>query len=219
MVTFRSIPASVLFLLLGFLPLRGFAEDAPHGPTQARGAFPSHRFSLSPHLPERPQLAFHFGLIQPILFRGSNAAVDLRMGRLVLTYSHGQGLDYSASPTLGLTREERDADLSLHSPWTTGGGAGITLLDELYLLIDVKAHRYHARVADQQAAYTTVSVGAELGWRFFFWKGLFLQAMLRFWPNVWTSLPNDAVTLGPLRHQARDLGFFANASLGWAFEI
>lgn len=194
------------------------AEAPPHGPTAPSSSIPSHDFSRRAHAPETPQLAFHYGLIQPIFLRGFNAAVDLRMRRLVLSYSHGQGLDYSATPSLGLNDAEREAGLSLRSPWTTGGGIGLTLVDELYVMVDLKVHRYEASLAEDRVRYTTLSVGAELGYRLFLWKGLYLQSMLRYWPNVWTSL-EGAARLGSLRHAPKNLGFFANVSLGWAFQL
>jgi hypothetical protein len=194
-------------------------SEARHGPLAADDAFPSHAWSASPHDPARPQLAFHFGLLQPVLFQGMNAAIDLRVWRFVFSYSHGHALDYSATPELGLSNEDRAAGLSLSSPWTTGGGVGFTLVDELYVMLDVKAHRYEARTLDARIDYTTVSVGAELGYRLFAWKGLFVQPMLRFWPNVWTSLEHDRAQLGDHRHEAKNLGFFANLSIGWASSL
>lgn len=195
------------------------AQELEHGPTAPDSAFPSHQFQLAPRYPERVQLAFHYGLIQPMLFGGFNAAVDLRHGPFVLTYSHGEGLDYSASPELGLEAQEADAGMTLRSPWTTGGGIGVVLMDELYVLLDVKGHRYEAALGGEQVEYTTVSVGGELGWRFFVWHGLFAQPMLRFWPNVWTSLPGGSVELAGVRHEAKNLGAFANVSIGWAFDL
>lgn len=208
------------------------AVSAPVGP--ARGAdgaerihaaaapfrqLPSHVFQLAPRRHPQPELSVHFGLLQPVLFRGFNAALDLRWGRFLASYSHGQGLDYSASPSLGLTAAEAAAGLRLMSPWTTGGGVGMVLLDELYVMVDLKRHRYEASLGDVRAAYTTTSVGAELGWRFFAWRGLFVQPVLRFWPNVHTTLPGGQVDVGGVLHQSKDLGFFANVTLGWAFAI
>jgi len=59
-------------------------------------------------------------------------AVDVRYKRLVLTYSHGQGLN--ATSFLGST--EKAAGMTLHEPWTTGGGVGLLLVDELGFLPD-----------------------------------------------------------------------------------
>lgn len=166
-----------------------------------------------------PQLAFHFGLLQPVLFEGMNAAIDLRLGRWLFSYSHGHALNYGAQPELGLAADDRRADLSLRSPWTTGGGVGYALIDELYVMVDFKVHRYQASTHDARADYTTASLGAELGYRLFAWKGLFVQPMLRYWPNIWTSLARDRAQLGEYRHEAKDLGVFANISIGWASSL
>lgn len=181
--------------------------------------FPSHRFRAAPRWHEAPELSVHFGLIQPLLLGGFNAAMDLRWGPILATYSHGQGLDYSARDGIGLTGSDREAGLELRSPWTTGGGIGVVLVDELWALVDFKAHRYEATLADDHAAYTTVSIGGELGYRLFAWRGLFVQTMVRYWPNVYTSLPEGQVKLGNHTHQATNLNFFVNLAAGWAFEI
>jgi hypothetical protein len=199
------------------------AAQAPaargHGPKASMRAFPSHVFQVKPHWHPHPELSVHFGVLQPALFRGFNAALDLRVGPMLLSYSHGQGLNYSATPSMGLTPAEQRAGMSLISPWTTGGGVGVILIDELYLMADVKVHRYQAELDDQRSEYTTVSVGLELGYRLFLWRGLFLQAVVRYWPNVYDSLPGGSVQLGDLKHEAKDLGVFANVMLGFAFDV
>src|SRR5262245_14734044 len=64
-----------------------------HGQRATDHQFPSHVFRLEAHQPQRVQLAFHSGLTQPLLLRGFNAAVDVRYKRLIVTYSHGEGLE------------------------------------------------------------------------------------------------------------------------------
>jgi hypothetical protein len=207
-----------VILQAGVAAAESVAVPEGHGTTAPYSAFPSHKFQLAPRWHPKPELAFHFGLLQPVFFHGFNAAVDVAWGPMLISYSHGEGLNYSATPSLGLSKEEREAGLLLESPYTTGGGVGVVILDELHVMVDFKVHRYHAAVGLDSADYTTVSIGGELGWRFFVWRGFFVQPLLRYWPNVWTSLPGGVVQLGPLRHEAKDLGFFANVSLGWAFE-
>ena len=75
------------------------------------------------------QLAFHGGLLQPLLLKGFNAAVDVRHKRLVMSYSHGEGLDLTAFA--GLPQAQIDAGVQVREVWTTGGGVGLTLVDEL----------------------------------------------------------------------------------------
>src|SRR5689334_4365639 len=85
---------------------------APHGPSAPDSQFPSHHFTLAAHAPERVQLAMHYGLLQPILLHGFNAAVDVRWRRFIATYSHGAGLDVTST----LSSAEKHAGMTLHEP-------------------------------------------------------------------------------------------------------
>jgi hypothetical protein len=207
------------------------ADDGPpeqilvprsHGPKAPDEQFPSHTFRLDAHQPQRVQLAFHYGLNQPIFLHGFNAAVDVRYKRLVLTYSHGQGLDV----TPYLSASEKAAGMTLHEPWTTGGGVGVLLVDELWVLADLKVHRFEASTSIDDRAYTNVTIGGEIGWRFFLWKGLNVGFVARYWPNVYSSA-GDGVTLRDgsgkaFRHEPQSqgyAGFFGNVLLGWAFDL
>jgi hypothetical protein len=194
------------------------AEPGGHGPSAPLTQLLSHRFQLEAHQPGL-QLAFHAGLLQPILLQGFNAAMDVRVGRFVATYSHGEGLDGVGTSALLPSELARGADLAL--TWSTGGGLGVTLIDELYVLVDFKVHRYAFTAGGERADYTTVTVGGELGYRFFIWKGLHVAPVVRFWPNVWTSAPGGVVASG-LTHQPvaqGASGFFANVLVGWAFDV
>jgi hypothetical protein len=84
--------------------------------------------------PAPVQVALHYGLLQPIVMHGLNAAIDVRWKRLIFTYSHGAGLDV----TPFLPGAERDAGVTVVMPFSTGGGVGLVLYDELYVLLDVK---------------------------------------------------------------------------------
>jgi hypothetical protein len=209
-----------LFLLLAFTG-RAFADDA-HGPTATQAAFPSHNFALAPHTAEN-QLGFTFGLNQPLLAHGFNAAVEYRRGRWIATYSHGQGLDVT---NLALNDSERAAGMHLNMPYTTGGGVGIVLLDELYVLADVKLHHYEAYAGAGLAHYSTMTVGGEVGWRFYIWKGLHVTPVLRYWPNVWDDAPAGGVMVptptGTIVHKPAQQGYggwFPNVLVGWSFEL
>lgn len=201
------------------------AEDG-HGPSAATSAFPSHVFQRAPRTPGL-QLGFSYGLIQPILLRGFNAAVDVRVGRWILTYSHGQGLQ-PGRVAGALTRAEQDAGLRLLEPYSTGGGIGLTLIDELYVLVDIKLHAFELQLDDERARYKTLTVGAELGYRFFLWKGLYVSPVVRYWPNVWSSA-GKSLTLtardgSQLRHEPLwqgmgGSGLFVNLLLGWGFDV
>jgi hypothetical protein len=179
-------------------------------------------FQLDAHQPERVQLALHAGLVQPLVMHGVNGAVDVRYKRLVLTYSHGAGLDV----TQFLNANERAAGMKLHEPWTTGGGVGILLIDELWVLADFKVHRFEAETAAENKSYTNVTIGGEIGWRYFVWKGLNVGIVARFWPNIHSSAGNG-ITMHDesgraFVHQPQQQGyggFFGNVLLGYAFDL
>ena len=194
-----------------------------HGPSAPDGSFPSHRFQLAAHTPERVQLGFHYGLGQPITAGGFNAAVDVRYKRFVFTYSHGQGLNVSS---IALSSDDRARGATLWEPWTTGFGVGAVLLDELHLLVDFKVHRFELSTGAESLKYDTVTVGLEAGYRFFIWKGLHVTPVLRYWPNVYTASARDGVAVrtsdgGSIQHKPAQQGFggfFPNVLVGWAFD-
>ncbi|MEM7604100.1 MAG: hypothetical protein AAF411_01985 [Myxococcota bacterium] len=195
------------------------SETRGHGPASTGGF--SHVFSRRAHQPQNVQLSFHFGLLQPALLRGLNAAVDVRWKRLIVTASHGAGLRL---PDSTLTSAERDAGMQVSMPWSTGFGIGLTLVDELYALVDFKVHDVQVRHDQGAFDYRTVTLGLELGYRLFLWRGLHVAPVIRFWPNVYSSLGSDGVALGsqgvvhePIRQGLG--GFFANVLVGWAFGV
>jgi hypothetical protein len=179
---------------------------------------------------DRPdaELGFHYGLAQPILTRGFNAAVDLRLGRLVVSYSHGQGLELSRVAGT-LTEAEEDAGMRLVMPYSTGFGIGVTLIDQLYVMADFKLHRFEAHAGAANVRYSTATIGAEVGWRYFVWRGFYVAPVVRYWPQVWDSAPAGGVmvpTAGgtPLRHTPvgqgiNGSGLFANVLVGWSFDL
>lgn len=217
---------AVAALVLSFGAVARGQEPNPsaraHGPEAPDSQFPSHVFRLAAHQPRRVQLAFHYGLAQPLLLHGFNAAVDIRYRRLVLTYSHGEGLDVTSF----VRGADKAAHIRLEEPWTTGGGIGILLIDELWVLADVKVHHFEASTSIDRASYTNVTVGGEIGWRFFIWKGLNVGLVVRYWPNVYSSA-GPGVTLhdkkgNPFVHEPAQQGFggvFGNVLLGWAFDL
>jgi len=123
-----------------------------------------------------------------------------------------------------MTQAERDAGLHVRVPYTTGFGVGVTLIDELWLGVEFKTHRYEVSTpTGDEKDYQTYSVGPVLGYKFFIWRGLHTNLYARYWPNVASTLDNNEVTLtgpnGSIVHHAHAFDFFANASLGWAFDL
>jgi hypothetical protein len=73
------------------------------------------------------------------------------------------------------------------------------------------------------AGYQTYSIGPVLGYKFYFWRGFFLNAYGRYWPNVASSLGNNEIahqgTNGAVEHSAHGFGVFANLAIGGAFDL
>jgi hypothetical protein len=172
------------------------------------------------------ELGVHFGLLQPLLLHGFNAAVEYRRDRFIATYSHGIHLDPGrVSGTL--TDAEDAAGMSLALPYSTGGGVGARVWRGLYALADVKLHHYVANAGAEDASYSTVTVGGEVGYRFELPYGFTITPVVRYWPNVWDNAPDGGVlvptaTGETLMHApiAQGVGgLFANVLVGWKFDL
>jgi hypothetical protein len=186
------------------------SELPPPGLPTAAAAPSARAASLRP--------SFMLGIGQWTLFGGGNVAAQLKTGRLVLEYSHGQALHYNRVPKLTLTAAERDADVEVEMPWTTGGGIGYQLTPRLHVLLEVKAHHYLLRGAE----YTSLTVGAGFFYEVYLTKHFFLQPNLRWWPTVASTFDSDVAlmskggsTYRPKRH---DLPPFINMNVGWTFD-
>ncbi len=103
---------------------------------------------------------------------------------------------------------------------------GLLLVDELWILADVKVHRFEAETSIDHRDYTNVTVGGEIGWRFFVWKGFNVALVARYWPNVYSTAGSglrlhDAKG-GTFVHAPLEQGFsgfFGNVLVGWAFDL
>jgi hypothetical protein len=196
-------------------------SPAGHGPSSSE--FPSHQFQLAPRSARRAQIGVNFGLSQLVL-GGFNFAGELRYERLWLEYSTGVALDLNKTANLALTKDERDAGLRINVPYTTGFGAGLTLLDELWIGVEFKTHRFEVTPpTGPRVTYNTYSIGPVLGYKFFVWRGLHINLYARYWPNVASSLDDDKVAVagpnGPVAHDAHGFDFFANGAIGYAVDL
>ena len=74
-------------------------------------------------------------------------------------------------------------------------------------------------------AYTTVTLGGEIGYRLFVWEGLYVCPVIRYWPNVWSSAPDGlalSTAAGDWQHDPMEQGYsglFANVLIGWDFDL
>jgi hypothetical protein len=197
----------------------------PVPPPEPHGAFSDsllrHQSRWQPASTDNVQEGLNFGLVQ-LGLGGFNVAGELRYRRLWLEYSHGVDLTLNKLGGFGLTKTERDENLRIRVPFTTGFGVGVTLVDELWLGAEFKAHGYDVNApGGRTSSYQTYSIGPVLGYKYYIWKGLYADAYGRYWPNVATSLDGGRIILdgnnGPVEHAAHDFGLFANVSLGYMF--
>jgi len=214
-------PSSPTITVAPAQPTEAVPIEPTHGPSSS--AFLSHHFQWAAHDDRTPQVAVNFGLLQ-LALGGFNVAGELRYRRVWLEYSHGLDLTLNDVGGFGLSSTERQQALHVYVPYTTGFGVGVTLLDELWLGVEFKDHKYEVNAPGGPAArYNTYSIGPVLGYKLFIVRGLFANAYLRYWPTVATTLDGGKVTLqgtnGPVVHDAHDWGLFANLALGYAFDL
>jgi hypothetical protein len=197
----------------------GESQQPPGSPPSESPA--SHHFHWAPDSPPHAEVGVNFGLLQ-LGLGGFNVAGELRYHRLWLEYSHGMDLTLNNLGGYALTQTEKTQNLHIYVPYTTGAGVGFTLVDQLWLGVEVKAHRFDVNApGGPVSSYETYSVGPVLGYKLYIFKGLYANAYLRYWPNVATSLNGDQIELqgtnGTVIHSAHDWNVFANVAIGYAF--
>lgn len=172
--------------------------------------------------PYRTRPSVMLGLGQWIVFGGGNVAAQLKRGRFVFEYSHGQALDFSRI-SFSQTSAENDAGVEVTAPWTTGGGFGYQITPKLHVLLELKAHHYQVRdVAGGKTEYTTFTAGPGIFYDFYLTRNLFLQPNLRWWPTIASTYDREASLMaedgGTYKHERHDLPPFVNMNLGWTFD-
>ncbi len=244
-MTYERIASAVIpvFLLLSAQNALAEAPQAPQAPqapeprtlttpevspvpqpeAPAFNLAPEHHFQWAGTDAKRVQLGVNFGLLQ-LALGGFNVAGELRYRRLWLEYSHGMDLTLNNAGGFGLSQAERRQNVHVFVPYTTGFGVGATLVDELWLGLEFKSHRYEVNApAGPVSSYQTYSIGPVLGYKAFIWKGLYANGYARYWPNVASTLTRNEIALqgseGTVTHHAHDYGLFANVSIGYAFDL
>lgn len=191
--------------------------------------------------PRDLSVAVNAGLIQPLLLGGANAEVDVRYGPLVFAYSHGMSLDFEGS---AITGEMKRQNVTLHAPYSTGFGVGVThwfegLRSFVDLRLEGKIHRFEASyeasdVSTEFARYTTYTLGGGAYWTYLPFasrrdalRGIDISTSLRFWPKIAST--KDEVTYANAStgrtetHEAANIGIantplLANVSIGYVFQ-
>src|SRR5216684_5615218 len=121
------------FLAVLALPQLARAESDPPAEAAAALAPAPDPYALRPSV--------MVGLSQWILWGGGNIAGQVKLGRWVVEYSHGQALQFDRVSGFAMTKDERDAGVAVSMPWTTGGGVGLQITPHLHAMIELKAHR------------------------------------------------------------------------------
>jgi hypothetical protein len=171
-------------------------------------------------------LSLQSALIQPLL-GGFNVTVTYKRERLVLGYSHGTLLNLDRLGGFSKSSADRANHLSAFCPYTTGFDVGIRITERLDLRGEWKIHRYDVKAPDgQRVSYDVITVGPSIYYQLhpLDWSGrtgLVVELSLRWWPTVYTSLPNDeyvfTTATGTIVHKALRAGVFPGVSVGWTF--
>ncbi|MCC5928901.1 MAG: hypothetical protein JJU28_06620 [Cyclobacteriaceae bacterium] len=180
-----------------------------------------------------------FGLTQPLFTNGFNFEVDVWWDKWMVDYSHGFGLEFTGA---NVYREAADQHLAFNITHSTGIGIGYRFTKNFNLRIEPKWHIWEMYYDDafktsegkiQQYSTYTLGLGAYYRWTPFenkenALKGLTIAPNMRWWPNVGSTLENNALqyfnqrTLQNEIHQANNIGmgntpFFVNVSIGYTF--
>jgi hypothetical protein len=163
-----------------------------------------------------------FGLSQLAFLSGGNVEINYLTEKFVFEYSHGFNLDLNASPNeMALTETERQQNLDIEVPYSTGGGVGYRFTKAFNVRIEAKQHKFNVtHPSGEKISYTTQDLG--LG-AYYFYKpfkrtNLIIVPSIRYWPTINTSLHDDKYTFSNGdEHKAHDFGLFGNVSIGWSF--
>lgn len=221
--------AALAAATLAFLP-RAAGADAP---------------ATRPFDPAARSIAVNAGLVQPLALGGANLEVDVRVGRLVASYSHGWSLDLAGATVVGAMRDQH---VALHLPYSTGVGIGLqrylpALRSFVDLRLEGKAHRFEAAYTSADGAqrtriadYTTFTLGGGVYWTALPFahrrgplRGLDISTSVRVWPRVADTLPGSQIryanaTTGRMEiHRAAAIGIadtpvIFNVSVGYLFQ-
>ncbi|MEL7339297.1 MAG: hypothetical protein AAGM67_02340 [Bacteroidota bacterium] len=177
--------------------------------------------------------------VNQVLLGGGNVELTWYTQRMSFDYSHGFNLQFSGA---SLPTMDQEQGLALSMPWTTGFGVGYRLTKFFDIRLEPKLHRYDLFFDEQNfsgdpiTSYTTATLGIGLYYRYYpfrkrdnWLQGLVIVPNARFWPNIWTSLPDNQYSFQApgseqiITHEAGrqgipgTAGFFMNVSIGYTF--
>lgn len=98
------------------------------------------------------------GLSQPLVLQGGNIAATYYGEKFVFEYSHGFDLNYSANGGAALSETEREQELSVFSPYSTGIGIGYLFTKNLDLRLEIKENLYRVSSGDGMDAIAAYNI-------------------------------------------------------------
>lgn len=105
------------------------------------------------------------GINQTLLFHGGNIAATYYGEKFVFEYSHGTNLNFAANGGIGLSKDEKEQDLSVFAPYSTGIGLGYLITKNLDIRLEIKENLYRVKSndsLDELAAYQLAGIRSDL---------------------------------------------------------
>ncbi|MFK7923607.1 MAG: hypothetical protein AB8H47_16740 [Bacteroidia bacterium] len=189
-------------------------------------------------LPYSNRFSVVSGLTQ-VLLGGANLEANWYAKRMSFDYSHGWNLTFTEA---AISEMDQAQGLAIRMPWTTGFGVGYRITKYFDVRLEPKLHHYELYYdsqgfsGDPITEYTTATLGIGLYYRYYPFRkrddwsqGIVIVANARFWPNIWSSLPENAYSYTNQAsgetavHEAAQQGipgtggFFMNVSIGYTF--
>lgn len=182
--------------------------------------------------PYSSKFSLQTGLLQDVALDGGNLVITYTTSRWVVDWSHGVSLDFSAGKHFKNNDGYNKQKLDVHVPWTTGPSIGYRLTPYFNVRAEFKAHRNVVRYegsTKEITSYNTYTIGAGAFYEWYPFKkkdswlnGILIEPVIRFWPNVGSSLSDDYEYYNEMtelteRLDAYKLGWLANINIGYTF--
>jgi hypothetical protein len=157
--------------------------------------------------PKTNEIVLLAGTIQPFLLQGGNFEVNFLTKKMVFEYSHGFSLDLDNKHGT-IVGEAKEQQLAIHLPYSTGFGVGYRINKFFNIRFEPKLHKYEVfydmtdrkKSSNQITSYktSTLGIGIYFAWKPFeknttFLRGIYTSTSIRYWQNVWSSLPNNKI--------------------------
>ncbi len=180
--------------LIAFVAISAFSSSAVAQDQLARRKeFPySNRFTLG-------------GGVSQLLLGGFNVQAEYTTNRLVFDYSHGFNINLTGQAA-SLTAQDQQLNEKLVS--TLGIGIGYRITPTFDIRVEPKLHFYDVTYnglteagTSRLTGYRTATLGLGAYYRYYPFRrqnnalaGILILPSVRYWPNVWSSLPDNKLT-------------------------